>query len=264
MQQPITAPGDARSITAALAVLSELRADEIVTDSKRDLKRFGLDKPLLEVSWDSDRAGRLKVGAVVPRSASYYSTVDDQPYVFTLAGATLKPFEAEFRDHVAMSYPPAKAERVVLNWGWPKRTVSLWHRVSSPQGQLEWVDEPGFDAKGIDVSSVGALVRALSRLETTRYLQYDGPIPAHTGLLRPRLVVNVELGKDEPTRTLRIGNTANGAVVFAAVGTADSGSVFLLPAMSWDRLIKSGERYPPFPKDVFAPKRQIADQDLTP
>jgi hypothetical protein len=154
-----------------------------------------------------------------------------------------------------MSFPPAKAQRVVLSWGWPKRTVAIRHRVPSPKGQLEWVDEPNFDARGIDVSSIAALVRALSHLETLRYLQYDGEIPAHTGLHRPRLVIDVDLGKDEPARKLRIGNTANGAVVFATGGTGDSGPVFVLPATSWDNLIKSGERYPPFPENVFAPSR---------
>jgi hypothetical protein len=256
MKKPVAGPGDTRSITAALAVLSELRAEDIVLDSKRDLKQLGLDKPLLEIAWESDRARRLKVGAVVPHSSSYYATLDDQPYVFTLPGATLKPFEAEFRDHVVMTFPPALAERVVLHWGWPKRTVAIRHRAASPAGQLEWVDEPGFDAKGIDVSGIGPLVKALSHLETLRYLQYEGAIPAHTGLLRPRLVVEVELGKDESARKLRIGHTANGAVVFAAEGTADSGPVFVLPARSWDTLISSGERYPPFPKNVFAPTRQ--------
>ena len=258
MKKPVESPADTRSVTAALAVLSSLRAEDIITDSKQDEKQFGLDKPLLEIAWESDRVHSLKLGSVIPRTATYYATLDDQPYVFTLKAETLKPFEAEFRDHLVMSFPLAKAERMVLNWGWPKRTVAIRHREPSPKGQLEWVDEPGADARWNRHLGSRALVKALSHLETLHYLQYGGEIPAHTGLHRPRLVVKVELGKDEPARTLRIGHSINGAMVFAADGTGNSGPVFLLPARSWDTLIKSGERYGPFPDNVFAPARQPA------
>ena len=165
-------------------------------------KQFGLDQPLLEIGWESDRTHRLKVGAQVPRTAAYYAAVEDQPYVFTLRAEVLKPFEAEFRDHVVMSFPLAKAERIILRWGWPKRTVAIRHRTPTAKGQPEWVDEPGSDAKGVDLSGASALVQALSHLETIRYVQYSGDIPPLTGLTRPRLVVEVNLGPDAPPRVL--------------------------------------------------------------
>jgi len=255
LRQPADAPADTRSVTQALAVLSNLRADQLITDSAEERQEFSLDHPLLEIAWESDRVHWLKVGSQVPRAAAYYAMADQGPFVFTLKAELLKPFEAEFRDHVVLSFPAAKAQRLVLHWGWPKRTVAFRHRSPPPKGQPEWVDEPGSDAAGIDQSRTSALVKALSQLETLRFVQYDGEIPAFTGLLRPRLIVEVMLGSAEPMRVLKIGYSANDGHVFATLGTSGSGPVFLLPAFAWDALIQTGERFEPLPDNVLAPAR---------
>ena len=227
-----------------------------ISPDRRDPRRkFGLDRPLLEIAWETDRAHRLKVGAQVRRAAAYYATVDDQPFVFTLKAEVLKPFEAEFRDHMVMSFPLARAERILLRWSWPRRTVAIRRRMPPPKGQPEWVGEPGSDVNGIDLSRMPALVTALSHLETGRYAQYDGEIQPFTGLTRPRLTIEVKLGPDAPARVLRIGDSTVDGQVFAAEGSAHEGPVFLLPAPSWDALIKSGERFEPLPANVFAPAR---------
>ncbi len=255
MLRPIEAPADARSVTQALAALTSLRADEFITESAPDLKLFGLDKPLLEVAWESDRSHRLKVGGQVPKAAAYYAMVDGEPFVFTLKGEALKVFEAEFRDRLVMSFPLASAERLVLNWGWPKRTVVLTHRAPATPQQSDWVAEPDADVAGIDLSLTPALVKAMSHLESIRYFQYDGEIPVATGLNRPRLQIEISLGSKEPPRVLRIGYSIAGGYVMAADGTAASGAVFALPAAAWDHLIQSGERSVSLPNQVFAPER---------
>ena len=129
MRRPVDAQADTRSITQILAVLANLRADDFVADSQNDSAKFGLNEPLLEVAWETDRMHRLKVGAQVPRKASYFASIDSEPTVFILAAETLKPFEAEFRDHLVMSFPPASARKLILTWNRPKRTLSL---VASP------------------------------------------------------------------------------------------------------------------------------------
>jgi hypothetical protein len=96
-------------------------------------------------------------------------------------------------------------------------------------------------------------VKALSQLETPRFVQYDGEIPPVTGLLRPRLTVEVELGSQAATRVIRIGYPTNDGYVFAAEGTSSSGPIFLLTNVAWDALIASGERFNPLPANVFAP-----------
>ncbi len=170
----------------------------------------------------------------------------------TLSSEVVGLFEAEFRDHHVMSFPANRAERLVLRW--PNRMLAMRRRAQPSKGQPEWVDEPNSDARGIDLSSTGAIVKGMADLQTARFTQYEGQIPSYTGLLRPRLVVEVSLGRDEPPRILRIGDTFND-VVFAAEGTARAGPVFFLPAKAWDSLIKSGERFDSLPANVFAPAR---------
>jgi Domain of unknown function (DUF4340) len=253
LRRPIDAPADTRSVTQVLAMLSNLRADQVITDSVGDGKKFGLDHPLMEIVWETDRTHRLKVGSQVPRSAAYFAHAEDQPFVFTIKTEILKPLEAELRDHVVMSFPAARAERMMLIWGWPPRTVAFKHRTQVAKGQAEWVDEPGFDATGIDQSRVTPLVKALSNLEAVRFAQYDGEIPPYTGLHHPRLTIEILLSAAEPTRVLRIGYPTNEGHVFAAEGSSGSGPVFLLPVGAWDALIQSGERLDPLPANVFAP-----------
>jgi hypothetical protein len=253
MRRPIDGPADARSITQILAILANLRAEDYVADSQQDAAKFGLENPLLEVEWETDRMHRLTVGAQVPRTPSYYAAMDDQPFVFTLKAETLKPFEAEFREHRVLSFPLEKAVRLVLTWARPKHSITLKRHPVTAKGELEWIDEPGSDSRGIDLSSVNALATALSHLETVRFSQYEGEIPAYTGLLRPRLTVAVNLGATEPDRIIRVGHPAAEGVIYAAEGRALSGPVFLLPAGAWDSLIKSGERLNPLPRNVFAP-----------
>ena len=53
MRRPIDAPADTRSITQILAILANLRAEDIIADTQKDATKFGLDKPLLEVEWET-------------------------------------------------------------------------------------------------------------------------------------------------------------------------------------------------------------------
>jgi hypothetical protein len=131
--------------------------------------------------------------------------------------------------------------------------VAFKYRQPTSKGQLEWVYEPGTDAGGIDLSVVDALAKALAHLECVRYSQYEGEIQPYTGLVHPRLTASLDLGANEPSRALRIGFPAAPGLIYAAEGTAPNGPVFLLPAASWDALIKSGERLNPLPANVFAP-----------
>jgi len=252
MLRPVEARADAATVTRALAVLTSLRAEDFVTDSAGDGKIFGLDRPTREISWVSDRTHTLRVGARVPKTSNHYALLEGQPMVFTLSADVLSYFDAEFHNHAVDSFPITRAERMIFRW--PNRTVALRRRPES-QDRLAWVDEPGSDAAGLDLSRADAIVTALSRLETVRFFQYGGSIPASSGLLRPRLIVEVDLGPKEPNRALRIGYSNPDGTVFAATGTSDSGPVFFLPAVAWDSLITSGERFVPLPENVFAPAR---------
>jgi hypothetical protein len=251
MLRPVEAPADAPTITQVLTILCSLRAQDFAAPDPRDLKDSGLDQPVMQIDWDSEGQHWLKIGAALPRSANFYAMTDAQPMVFTIPATTVRLLDAEYHDHRVMSFPPARARRVVLSfWG---RTVALRYRTPEKRGQIEWVPEPGSDIEGIDLSRIGSLVQTLSQLQTLRFIQYEGAIPADTGLLRPRLKVEVTLGAKDPVQILRIGDNAGDGLVCAATNTGLSGPAFLLPGPSWNELIRAGERFAPLPDDVFAP-----------
>jgi hypothetical protein len=253
LTKPIDAPADTRSITQIVAMLSSLRADQLIAESAGDGKMFGLDRPVLELSWETEQTHWLKVGSPVPRAGVYYAQVDDKPLVFTIKTEVLKPLEAELRDHVVMSFPAARAQRLTLSWGWPPRNVAFRPRTAPSKEQPAWLDEPGSDSAGLDQSRIGPIVTAMSHLESPRFVQYDGELKPFTGLNRPRLTVEVMLSTPEPPRVLKIGYATGDGYVFAAEGTSGSGPIFLLPAAAWEALIRSGERFDPLPANVLAP-----------
>jgi hypothetical protein len=250
MLRPVNAPADAGAVTQALTVLCGLRAEDFAAPSVGDGKAFGLDRPLMQIDWESEGTHSLKIGAAVPRSTNFYATRDGQSMVFTLPAATLRAFDAEYHDHRVMSFPTQRAMRVVLYFA--GRTISLRHRPAQTRGQVEWVPEPGSDAEGIDLSRIGSLVQTLSQLQTLRFIQYEGEIPPQTGLAHPRLKVEVTLGAKGPTHVLRIGSSTDDGNVCAATGTGSSGAAFFLPGPPWNDLIRSGERLDPLPDNVFA------------
>ena len=251
MRSPVEAQADLASITQVLNALANLRAEEFTSIPASEGQIFGLDRPLIEVIWESDGVHRLKIGVPVPRSLNYYAAVEGQPLVFHIAVATVRLFDAEFHDHRVLSFQAPRARRLTLHW--PNRTVALYHRMPSKRGEVEWVAEVGSEADGLDLSRIGSLVGTMSHLQTNRFIQYDGELPIATGLLHPRFRVEVSLAGKEPTQVLRIGVPTDEGNVCAATGTGDSGPAFLLPAPPWNELIRSGERYDPIPDDPFTP-----------
>ncbi|MGC8638330.1 MAG: DUF4340 domain-containing protein [Isosphaeraceae bacterium] len=273
MVEPSKAPADNAATTQVLALLSDLRADELVAELTGDGKPFGLDHPSIVASWilgttqgqtsspdvkskpaapasSSHSAGTLKIGKPVPgKPGTFFAMVEGQPFVFSLGTVAVQALEAEFHDTHVVSLPPDSIRRLVFRV--PGRTLAFV-RAAHPTGSpADWSPEPGTDASGVDLSRFHDLVVHLSQLRTTRYFQYDGPFPVSAGLDRPRLVLEFHT-VDGKSRIVRFGATT-GSMIFAATGTGNSGSIFLLPAVAWNALIQSFTSGQELPQNVFAP-----------
>ena len=265
-------PADFRAITQLLAVLSDLRAEDFAAGAVGDGKSFGFDQPPLVVSWDSEAApggsakpespvqetatptssgGRLRIGKPVPgKPGTFYAAVDAQPFVFTLGAPALQALLAEFHETLVLSFPADSIRRLVFRM--PGRTLAFIRNPQPGGGPAGWKPEPGTgtDTSGIDLSRFNDLVKQLAELRTSRFLQYNGPIPAATGLARPKLTVELGSEPGKPPHVLRIGENYGGLVV-AAAGTADTGPVFLLPAAAWNALIPSAGAAGDIPANPF-------------
>jgi hypothetical protein len=279
MVAPVKAPADARAVTQLIALLSNLRADEFVADLAKSEKSFGLDQPSIVVSWELDNASasasaaaatsgtaarprpgepgpapgsRLRIGKPVPRKQGLvYAALDGLPVAFTLGSQAIMALLAEFHDTQVLSFPAGSIHRLVLRL--PGRTLAFTRASRPTGGPTDWTAEPGMDLKGIDLSRFSDLVKQLSQLHTTRYYQYEGPIPAGTGLLQPRLVLELFPADGKPPHVLRLGASLREGQSFAASGTSSSGPVFFLPALAWDALIQSATPAQELPPNVFAP-----------
>jgi hypothetical protein len=158
---------------------------------------------------------------------------------------------AEFHDTLVLSYPADSINRLVLKQA--ERTLIFTRAASRTGGPADWMPDrsSGTDATGIDLSRFNDMVKQLAELRTTRFLQYDGPIPSALGLARPKLTVELSGSAGKGPYVLRIGESSGGMAA-ATVGTSNKGPVFLLPAAAWDALIPSGSGQE-IPANPFAP-----------
>ena len=146
MRLPVDAPADLTTVTQTLTTLANLRAEEFTAVPVSESQGIGLDRPTIEVVWESDGVHRLKIGAPVPRSLNFFASIDGNPLVFLIAATTARVFDAEYHDHHVMSFPAARAQRILLRW--PNRTVALRRRLTETRGQVEWVPSPAPRRKG--------------------------------------------------------------------------------------------------------------------
>jgi hypothetical protein len=264
MVKPVPAVADVRSVTQLLAALADLRAEELAGDLESDGKRFGLDAPPWTVSWEigpvkapgdkaakGSRTGWLKVGKpVVSNPGKFYAAVEGRPFVFTLGSPAIPAILAEFHETRVLSFAPEGIRRLVL--GLPGRTLSFVRRTQPRGDPSDWSPEPGSNPRGIDLSRFNELIKQLAQLRAGRFLQFEGPIPPKTGLIEPRLLLEVHPAEGKPPQLLRIG-ASEGPFVLAATGNSREGAVFLLPGAAWEALIQSIGPGDELPENVFAP-----------
>jgi hypothetical protein len=271
MLAPVTARADAQAITQLLARLSDLRAESFAADSIGDGKPFGLDRPPVQLSWELESSpaasadpsaksrspsaassGRLRIGKRVPgKAGSLFAALDGQPYVFTLGASAVQPMLAEFHDCQIFSFPAESVRRLLFHL--PERTLAFFRTAQSQGGPADWQAEPGNEFLGLDLSRFTDLVKQIAQLRTPRFVQYDGAILPRTGLSRPRLTIELDMGEGKPPLFLRLGQS-QGPLLLAAMGQSASGAVFTLPAAAWDALIQSLTPRDEIPVDPFAPE----------
>lgn len=258
MLEPVKAPADVPAVTALLAALANLHAEDFAAEARGDGVAFGFDAPILRLTWrkgsGESSAGGLTIGKPVRGApASHYAALDGFAPVFTLSAQALQPFTAELHETLVQSFPLGEVRRMILRW--PRRAAAF-RRIDRPTGKpTDWSPEPGTSIEGFDLSLFDTLVEQLSQLHAVRFAQYEGTIPKAAGLAEPRIAVEIGLGPDKPPSVLRIGAATGEGHVLATVGDGRTGSVFLLPAGSWEAMIAAdaGKGEPELPDDVLAP-----------
>ncbi len=275
MVEPVAAPADATAVGHLLKRLSGLRAEGLVAESSKpdDLKRFGLDRPVLTLTWSTfpqfsmmqSMTGpvpkpnpgtptlenhSLLIGSPVPgRPSQRYATIEGRSLVFTLGLDTLMAFDAEFHERRVLTFDPSHVRRVHL--AWPDRGFSMV--LEEKGGRRDWSTEGAVDAPTFDRSRVGPLLKETSDLSTARFVQYLGDFPASAGLSPPRLALRVELDDGTPPREVRIGNSTGNGQLYATTSVEGKGSIFLLPEPLFAGWTRAPRHHDDLPDNVFAP-----------
>ena len=160
------------------------------------------------------------------------------------------PFEGELRNKTVLTLATKTLDRIVLRW--PTRTLALVKQANT-SGEPDWRPEPGYDPSGFDPANLRAMVSALARLQTPRYLQHNGPIAAEAGFNPPRLAVDLHTAGDPRPRVLEIGASLPGVGFAAKTDPGNQGTVFVLPTSeAWEALVKTPRRHDDLPDDAFA------------
>ena len=271
MVEPVNAPAESASIQKLFKMMTNLRAEALVTEKPGALARFGLDTPALTLTWMSlpefsmvekprkaaSAPGLIRfdehsmlIGSPVPdRPSTRYAKLTDRDLVFTIGPESMAPLDAEWRDLRVLTFEADRVRKVDLNW--PDRGLSLTPGEGSSTGS--WVLGPFQDAPDFDPGAITPLIQAASKLKTTRYLQYLGGFPTGTSLAPARLTIRFDLEDGAPPLLLKLGAPAGRGQLFASTDQEGGGKVFLLPEAPFASLLKAPRHRDDLPDDVFAP-----------
>ena len=256
---------DVTSVTGLLMALSTLTAESWESDQAGDGRAWGLDAPWLTISWlapdestaktkseGNAESRSLKIGKTLPKSDSYYATLDGDPRVFSLSAAVVSALQIELRDRTLLSFPPARVAGVTFRW--PERTLAL-ERLPTPDGTPPaWQASPGYDPSGFDVSHFNTTIAALNDLKATRFLRDDGPFPASAGLSPQRVTIEIQVADENTPRVLRIGNDFDKDQVHATFAPGSEGPIVALPvSRELLGLLREPSRTGDMPSEPFVP-----------
>ena len=116
LREPEKGTADAAAVTGITTALSGLNALELVARSPKDLKRYGLDAPSLEVSVECDKAGSretttLKVGRKT-KDGAFYAMCEGGDLVFTIPSSLEESLRADLALKPPAAAPVAEPEAV--------------------------------------------------------------------------------------------------------------------------------------------------------
>lgn len=261
LSEPVDAPADEQAVTALLVSLSSLRAESWESETVANPSAFGFDPPGLRIRWlprpsaiaKAEEAPRvLRIGRPKPGTQSFYANIEGEAAVFSVGPGDIAALDAELHDPRILSFDPDQTRRIILRW--PERSLALVNRGT------DWRVDQGYDPSGFDPGPMDELNKAVSKLATSRFLHYDGPIPPTYGFDPPRLSLEIEREGVVKPLTLLVGSALTTSLSVATTGDGKSGATFVLNTEGpWESLLRPPSRIGELPADVFAPGPKAAN-----
>ena len=258
MTEPVKANTDETAITTVITLLSNLKAATWESESLDRPEKYGLHSPLVELEWELESPGsaaengRLRIGAQKPGSGLFYAALDGKAGVFTVSPFELAIFSKEFHDHAITDFRLNDLRRAVFEWPGSRLVVDARNDEVS---KSRWRVAEFHGKSPIPSESIEAMLEELSHLQTVRYLQYKGPIPESSGLLKPKLTIQLYVQSRTRLRNivLKVGGPTGEASLLATTAPEAEGPTFLISGTDlWREWLKRWEAGDEWPEDVFA------------
>ena len=117
---PKSLPADQGAVSSIVSTLSALNAERVVEDKTSDLKRYGLDQPVLvaDLIDKTNTRHELKIGDETPTSGATYAMLSGDPRVFTIASYVKSSIDKslnDLRDKRLLTVNPDKISRMEVS-----------------------------------------------------------------------------------------------------------------------------------------------------
>lgn len=208
---PADAPADAAEASGIVTSLASLDLDRVVDDQPKDLTPYGLDKPRMTVSFDTEKdknARRLLIGNKNATGVDLYAKLAGSPRVF-LIGSYLEdtfnktPFD--LRNKTLLDFDRDKVNAITV--ATPAHTVAL-----ARQGAGVWTLEKPLHAAGDDLT-IENLIGQLQAAQMKSIVADTAIDLKQYGLDKPQAQVTLAAGSAQTT--LQIGAKAPDGNLYA-------------------------------------------------
>jgi Domain of unknown function (DUF4340) len=119
--QPAHYLADSDAVSQFLTTLANARVADFVSDAPKDLGKYGLEKPKLELSiftGKDDARHALLLGLEEPQGSKVYAKRASDPFVFAVDDTLIGKVNlnvSDLRDKTVMAFDPAKAGRLEID-----------------------------------------------------------------------------------------------------------------------------------------------------
>jgi hypothetical protein len=221
MTAPVKAEAEGTSMDELVRLLQRLRADEIVAEKGANLKKFGLDKPIVQWRFKSGDAEKLNLLIGAPENdkpgARRYAKLGNQDQVFLMSAKLTAKATEEFRNR--KPWPALDAAQV------DEFTVTSPDKAFTLRKKDGKWSVPGQDWT-VKADIVIDTLDALASLKALRYVADAKVNLQEYGLAKPAWKVEVQtpMGK----RELWLGRNEGGASKRYYASVPGSDSVFVI------------------------------------
>ncbi|MEJ2235654.1 MAG: DUF4340 domain-containing protein [Syntrophobacterales bacterium] len=210
--EPINTRGDEFAVASLLTALESLKMEREVESAAQDLQPYGLDQPMLHLSFLADGSRhQLRIGAKAVVGNQYYASGDQENRVVLIAGAIQQSFDKSLSDLRSKEFFTAtsdEVERIELDYG--KNQLVLTRAENK-----RWRAPAAAEVK-IKTSKVERFLGLLFRLRVKRFLDNKEDNLAPLGLDPAK--IRLKISTQEKTETLLLGNTKEDEYVYAKGG----------------------------------------------